>query len=127
MPFPKKRSSEIPTLSKDGSSRTTSASSIAAARKNRFSLERLNQNSDDPLTTALAPDADETVEERMARLVREKEDLDKSERIDRELAEELKEKRRAAKSCHELEVLLLGPTGAVSDPLLSSYLLVEVL
>lgn len=78
--------------------------------------ERGSTHGDDPLTAVLqAANADESQTERQLRLAREAEERRVSDLIDAELDAEQKEKRRKAKSGKsELDVLLLGPSGAVS-------------
>ncbi|KAL8286236.1 hypothetical protein RQP46_004724 [Phenoliferia psychrophenolica] len=83
--------------------------SIKATSRSRFSLER---DSGDPLALAIAPEPDETSEARSTRIAREEEEKRVSDEIDKQLELEVKEKRRQAKSCNELQILLLGPTGA---------------
>ncbi|KAK4700379.1 hypothetical protein P7C70_g5868, partial [Phenoliferia sp. Uapishka_3] len=77
--------------------------------KGRFSLDR---DGADPLVGYLAPEADESADSRVKRLAREEEERRVSDEIDKQLELEAKEKRRLAKSVNELQILLLGPTGA---------------
>lgn len=78
--------------------------------------DRSSTHGDDPLTAVLqAANADESQTERQLRLAREAEERKVSDKIDAELDAEQKEKKRKAKSGKsELDILLLGPSGAVS-------------
>ncbi|KAM0755817.1 P-loop containing nucleoside triphosphate hydrolase protein [Meredithblackwellia eburnea MCA 4105] len=90
--------------SRAGGSTTTTVTSIP---RSRFSLER-----DDPLALAIAPDQDESTDARSARIAREDEQKRVSDEIDKMLEQEAKEKRKSARLVNELQILLLGPTGA---------------
>lgn len=61
--------------------------------------------SDDPLTLALKPPADETPEQHAERIAKENEAIRVSEEIDKELERELAEKK---KKNIEIKILLLG-------------------
>lgn len=80
------------------------------AIRHRFSLDR----AEDPLTLALEPESNESPEVRAARMAQEEADQKRSDAIDWQLEAEAKEKRRVIREGGELEVLLLGPPGAVS-------------
>lgn len=81
------------------------------AIRHRFSLDR----GEDPLTLALEQqETNESPEVRTARLAQEEEAQRRSDAIDRELEAEAKEKKGVIREGGELEVLLLGPPGAVS-------------
>ncbi|GJJ10477.1 hypothetical protein Clacol_004703 [Clathrus columnatus] len=74
--------------------------------------------SDDPLTLALKPPADETPEQHAERVEKEREATRVSEEIDKELEKELVEKR---KNNSEIKVLLLGPSGSGKSTTLKNF------
>lgn len=77
---------------------------------------------DDPLTKALAPPPNETLEQREARLKTEKEAQLQSDAID----EEINRQRVAEKKSHCVRVLLLGNCGFCSTQFFSSAYLSQV-
>ncbi|KAI5478457.1 hypothetical protein MNV49_005098 [Pseudohyphozyma bogoriensis] len=88
-------------------SRSASAPSTPIPLKGRFSLDTR-----DPLTLVLSPAQDESADERATRIAREMDERAVSDRIDAMLKEEQREKQKRNKQVNELEILLLGPTGA---------------
>ena len=64
--------------------------------------QRVNEDEDDPLTRAMAPPPNETIEERDARLRREQEAKKVSDEIDAELKKDMKN------SAKTVKILLLG-------------------
>lgn len=66
------------------------------------SKNRFHDNEDDPLTRAMAPPPDETIQERDIRLQKEREAKKVSDEIDAELRKNMK------KNAKTVKVLLLG-------------------
>lgn len=74
--------------------------------------------SDDPLTLALKPPADETPEQHAERVAKENEAIRVSEEIDKELEKELSERK---KKSGEIKILLLGPSGSGKSTTLKNF------